>query len=260
MNRDELEPLPKDVALLLQRGRPGVEPPAGAREATLSFVAAQSVAAGALGAAQVATAGARSLRWWTATKGSFGVGGILLGIALGAGGHAMYVSRDDAAVAVRAPPAALASAPVAPLLPPDRPLESTRPEMTPSAARNDVAPASPPATHAAPADGSAETDRDGSLGKERALIDTARTAVARGDGEGALATLTRHAHDFPRGRLAEEREWSTIQALVLGGRTNEAQARATTFRRLFPRSLMLPALDQVVPPMPAASTIRKTSE
>jgi hypothetical protein len=106
---------------------------------------------------------------------------------------------------------------------------------------------STPAPAHSAADARSARANETSLGAERALIDMARTAVARSQGDAALPPLERHAREFPNGRLAEERDWLRIQALLLLRRTDEANARAVAFRRMYPRSLMLPALDQVIP-------------
>jgi hypothetical protein len=65
----------------------------------------------------------------------------------------------------------------------------------------------------------------------------------RRDGDAALIPLARHASGFPRGQLVEEREGMWVKALVLAGRPAAARARAESFRRRFPHSLFLPAVD-----------------
>jgi hypothetical protein len=250
MSQNDLEPLPVDLQRLLRQGRPGDEPPAGSRQAVLAFVAAQ---AGALGAATLIHGAARAShaasaasrgafgRSLIALKGSFGIGGLVVGVAAGTGvgaaGHAALVSRQDAPLPVVASPSGVNSPPSA-----AAPIELTE---IPSSSPPLVAPLqAPPATRAGDAPSSA---KDTSLRSEGALIDMARTAVARGQGESALAPLERHGREFPHGRLAEDREWLWIQALLLTGRTDAAKERAARFRTAFPRSLMLPALDQVLP-------------
>jgi hypothetical protein len=44
------------------------------------------------------------------------------------------------------------------------------------------------------------------LRAERLLIETASSALARGDKDAAIAVLTKHAQRFPNGQLAPERE------------------------------------------------------
>ena len=252
MSMDDLEPLPEDIAQLLRQGRPGIEPPPAAREAVLSFVAAHSVTAAASAVAHGAATGAAgasgasgttALKTWGAIKGSFGLGGIVLGMALGAGGHAALLGRE---VRVAAPVAGSASSLVG------ASNDRARVSGADAGAWTTVEPvviASAAPVHAARVeDESLKNGLDSALRAERALIDTAQTAVARRDAEAALATLAKHAREFPQGRLVEEREWLTIQALVLAGHGDDARARATSFRRTFPQSLMLPAVDHVVPP------------
>jgi hypothetical protein len=248
MSMEDMEPLPEDVARLLRQGRPGVEPPLAAREAVRSFVAAHAVTAAAAAVAHGAAAGATrasatsAVTTWGAVKGSFGVGGIVLGVALGAGGHAALIGHE---ARVAAPvPAPRSSLVVGPSGQP-----ATSADAAPWTTVEPVAVASAAPAHAAHTeDESLKNGRDSALRAERALIDTAQTAVARRDPEAALATLARHAREFPHGQFAEEREWLTIQALILTGRGDDARARATAFRRTFPQSLMLPALDHLVPP------------
>jgi hypothetical protein len=81
------------------------------------------------------------------------------------------------------------------------------------------------------------------LEAERAVLDTARSALGRGDGAEALRSVEEHAARFPRGVLAEEREAMGIQALRLLHRDDEASARLHRFRARFPASLMRPALE-----------------
>jgi hypothetical protein len=88
--------------------------------------------------------------------------------------------------------------------------------------------------------------RDVDLAAERAILDTARAAVSRGQGAAALEALGQHARQFPRGRLGEEREVLTIQALSLSGRGDEARSRAARFRKAHPRSLMIRAVDAIL--------------
>jgi len=88
----------------------------------------------------------------------------------------------------------------------------------------------------------APENRDGS-GAERALVETARAALARADATQALSVLARHAHDFPNGSFAEEREALAIQALVKTGDAAAAKSRGEHFRQRYPRSLFLPVVN-----------------
>jgi hypothetical protein len=86
---------------------------------------------------------------------------------------------------------------------------------------------------------------DNALAQERALIEAARSAVARRDGASALAATERHARAFPAGQLAEERSALAVQALALAGRSGEAKERAAQFRKNYPNSVFLAVVDDV---------------
>jgi hypothetical protein len=89
-----------------------------------------------------------------------------------------------------------------------------------------------------------------SLGAERALLDVARSAFGRGQGDEALAALARHEKLYPSGQLAEEREALAVRVLVSTQRGDLARARAARFRRLYPRSVMLPAVEAALGSLP----------
>ncbi len=78
---------------------------------------------------------------------------------------------------------------------------------------------------------------------ERAVLDTARAAVARGDGGAALIALEAHRASYADGALVEERDALTILALAKVGRTDEARKKADAFRAKKPHSLFLKAID-----------------
>jgi hypothetical protein len=84
---------------------------------------------------------------------------------------------------------------------------------------------------------------DQALAAERELLVGARQDLAQGDPRGALARLDVHQARYPASQLAEEREALYIQSLVASGRVGDARFRDGEFRRRFPHSLFLPALD-----------------
>jgi len=109
----------------------------------------------------------------------------------------------------------------------------------------------PRATLSAPPARTAPTTsagRDVDLSRERALVDRARSALARGDAAGALAAADEHRKAFAGGQLAEEREVVAIQALAAAGRPEEAANRAGSFRKTYPSSLLLPIVDAALRP------------
>jgi hypothetical protein len=81
------------------------------------------------------------------------------------------------------------------------------------------------------------------LARERALLDLARAHAAHGEPSLVLEQVERHLQQFPRGRLAEEREALAIRALLTLKRTDEARARAQVFRISYPNSFLAPVLD-----------------
>jgi outer membrane protein assembly factor BamD (BamD/ComL family) len=82
------------------------------------------------------------------------------------------------------------------------------------------------------------------------LLDEARTALSAGNTDQALASTDMHARRFAHPQLGEEREALGIQALVGGGRYDEARARAARFRAMWPNSLFLPAVDASIASIP----------
>ena len=93
-------------------------------------------------------------------------------------------------------------------------------------------------------------ERDRGLGAERALIEQARTALAREKSAAALAVLERHARDFPQGELQEERESLQVQALVGLERFEQARKLGARFHRRFPRSIFGTVVDEALTSIP----------
>lgn len=95
--------------------------------------------------------------------------------------------------------------------------------------------------HAAPS-----AVEDANLARERRLLETARSALARQATPAALDALSQHEREYPRGRLSEERSFLKVQALASGGRGAEASEAARTFRTQYPKSAFLPMVDRWV--------------
>jgi hypothetical protein len=104
-------------------------------------------------------------------------------------------------------------------------------------------PVAAPSTRASPAPPE-------SLSAERAMLDEARSALARGDAANALNLLEAHAYSFHKPQLAEEREAIAVQTLVALGRYDDARARAARFKEATPNSLFLPAVEAAVASIP----------
>jgi hypothetical protein len=228
-----LDPLPPEVASLLEEERTaeGLEAPARdrlrVRLARLGSIPlpVPAAAGGGDGGASGAAAAAKGA---LATK--IGIAAIAFGIG-GATGAAVHATLGPA----RSVPRVVVvegSARATPVAPP--------PVDTPGAAVVESAPSRASASPRAASDAPTREDR---LRRERASLEVARTALTRGDFAGALAAIDRHARDFPRGQLAEERESMRVQALVGLGRTSEARDQASRFRRDFPGSMLQGAVD-----------------
>lgn len=100
--------------------------------------------------------------------------------------------------------------------------------------------APPPAKKRAPQAKRADID------VERLLIEQATSALHRDQAEMALRVCQQHAVQFHSGQLVEERESIAIRALVSLGRIDEARLRVEQFRKRFPESVLLEAVEAAV--------------
>lgn len=82
------------------------------------------------------------------------------------------------------------------------------------------------------------------LADERALLEKARTSLAGGDSDAALAAVNRHAKLFPSGLLAEERDALRVRAAAARG--DDVQALFDDFATRYPLSLFLPSVRAAV--------------
>jgi hypothetical protein len=127
------------------------------------------------------------------------------------------------------------------------------PPVVKAAAPAPVRPAQPIAEVPTPPETAVETphlSRTDAARAELRLLRQARAAVAREDYAAALPPIAEHARRFKDGRLAEEREALRVKSLAGLGRTEEAHRAATAFRARFPRSVLLPAVSQMLAPRP----------
>jgi len=110
------------------------------------------------------------------------------------------------------------------------------------------APKAAPGASAAPQRAAASTEALSSRGlaAERALLDVARSALARGEAGEALAATSRHAHEYADGALVEEREAIAVKALVALGRKDEARTRVRALEQRFPAGLSVRAAKAAV--------------
>jgi hypothetical protein len=158
--------------------------------------------------------------------------------------HALARSSSEQAPT----PAPTAAAVVAPI---DTGREQPRPEPPraqepASVAKTELAVAPIPVAASAPSAGSsakALAPSTTNLARERAIIEVARTAVARGRTSAALDAIERHAREFPKGQLVEEREGLRVIALARSGQSEDARKKAAAFRKRYPSSVLLPATE-----------------
>jgi hypothetical protein len=79
---------------------------------------------------------------------------------------------------------------------------------------------------------------------ELELLQRAQAAYTRRDFSGALKLVGEHARRFPNGRLAEEREALRVRLLEGAGRADDALRAARGFAARFPRSVLLPRVEE----------------
>ncbi|HLK91643.1 MAG TPA: hypothetical protein VKZ18_17255 [Polyangia bacterium] len=195
------------------RERPPVELTERMQKALgISLAAGAAATAAGAAKAQAAAAGAATpaVAWPAISIGvlALAVTGAVVGVRSTAGHHA--AARPAQAIAISSPPSPLI-APPAPATPP-----------APAEVEHRAA-AAPAHHHRAPA----ATPAD--LRAEIALVDAARSAVAGGASERALALLGRYDTTYPRGTFRPEAAALRIEALAHLGRTAQARALAQKF-------------------------------
>ena len=86
---------------------------------------------------------------------------------------------------------------------------------------------------------------DGGLARELELLEQARAELGHRPGA-ALALLSQHEREFPRGTLGLEREFLVVSALVELNRRSDAAMRANALRARSPGSLYERRLEEVL--------------
>jgi hypothetical protein len=92
--------------------------------------------------------------------------------------------------------------------------------------------------------------RAGAVRVELRLLQQARAAVARQEFPLAIQLLAEHARRFKTGRLVEEREALRVRSLAGLGRRGDARRAAADFEANFPRSPLLPTVNEMLDSMP----------
>jgi hypothetical protein len=221
MSHDPLPPLDDALQGLLEKAAPVVPPPGFADQVWAGLDRAP------LGAAPVAAVGLTSAKLLIA-------GALAAAVGAGAGiavDRAFFRPEPEPRVVVRelvkeVVKEVRVEVPVEVRVPVPAPVAAKGPDARPTAV------ASP----------------DAQLREERALLEVARTALARRDAAGALAQLEAHARRFPSGRLAEERDALEVTALDGAGQREAATEKARAFLQRYPDSLLRPQVRRFAEP------------
>ncbi|MDB4993264.1 MAG: hypothetical protein JWM74_696 [Myxococcaceae bacterium] len=240
MSDEELRPLDAELATLLAHERSHVVAPHDAKARVLERVETTLFGGmGGGGGGQSAEPSPRAMPKANLAQLARPLSLMLALVLGGAGGAAIMHALEPARVVYVERPTTTAVN-VAPVVTASSPASSSVPTLAEAlalpAAVTGTARAVSNAPLAAPSD-------NGQLAQERALLDVARTALGRGDGQATLTALAKHAQRFPNGQLAEEREALGIQALLLLKRNDEARALGARFRQRYPGSVLLPAIE-----------------
>ncbi len=252
MTEPPLDPLPADIQALLERERSAYPEDLTMKAAVLSHTEVISALRGGLPPPAGSTGSGGHDGGDPQTPGPAGPGAgsaatALSGRMLAAVGTVAFVAGGvvGSSITRQSPPPSVAVAPASVT----QSATATAEPSVRSSGRVEspaVSAASRPAASAS--DPPAPPAARGDLTRERELLDAARAALSHGRPGDALAAAERHAAQWPRGYLGEEREVVIIQALAALGRRGEAEQRADRYRKTHPKSLLLPSVDAVVPP------------
>lgn len=233
-----MDSLPEDALSLLDAIRTPVSiaPQALSRmEHRLALAVAVSAGAAGVASKGVVSVVATKLALFFSRKIPLSLSALAVGIGIGAGAHAVASretgQKSEAPVVILTQSTRTESVPL--------PVATDR---TPTVEAHDL-PSVPVAVPKNPEPHLTTTETTPSmLAEERALVEMARTALARGDNAAALAAAQDHERAFASGRLREEREFIAVKALAALGRSKEAEARGTRFLTSYPRSMFAPAV------------------
>jgi hypothetical protein len=245
----ELEPLEDDILALVKSAKdvPEIDP---ARKAGIFAATAGRIGRAGGGGDDGSGAGARAGAGAGAGAGvgaklGLAIAMFVVGVGVGIGVDRAMMGGGEKVVSATA----VGAATVAPAIESDAgalPLEAVSAASLPDAPRTDAGARAGSAAASARGAGSGEAPSSRGLAAERALLDVARSALARGEPSEALVATGRHAHDYPDGSLVEEREAIAIKALVALRRMDEARARARAHEQRFPNGLTVRAVKAAV--------------
>ncbi|MBL8920202.1 MAG: hypothetical protein JNJ54_15150 [Myxococcaceae bacterium] len=244
MNDLELEPLPDDVLSALSQAPVAPLPP-GVVEAVLAKV---QVSAGLAGGAAATASGASSASGTTSSSATGVSSSAAPAASTSAGG--VVAAKGGATLLLKVLPALTLTVGVGLGIATDRlVLRPTAVTERLVVERVEVPVAAPveekPQPVARPTPRRPAPSPD-TLGRERVLLDLARSSLASRDTARALAAVQSHESQFPSGQLVEEREALAVQILWAGGRQDEATRRLHAFSLKFPDSPLRSSLDAMM--------------
>lgn len=238
---NELEPLPAEIASLLQELPPPPPAPSAATTAkVLGRIGHTMTVAPVVGAALTAKTVVALIALGAAP-------GLVAGFVVG---RTTATTTPQVELAAAPPPAEA----IAPTSPPPSAAEAPKPEEAPAPARPTrdppraprIDPQRPaPAEPAAPAPGN----------EGRQLIEGARTAMMKSQAQQALTLLREHGEQFPDSQLAEERVSLEVQALLMAGRGADAREAAKRFAARWPNSVFAPVVDAALSTLPTDASV-----
>jgi len=120
------------------------------------------------------------------------------------------------------------------------------PRRRPGATRRRIPPEGVQANSVPPSPTVEAPVADSTLGPERSLLGQARLALQAGRLAEAERAIVDHRRRFHDGQLAEERDALSIRLRLRQGKLDEAREEARRFRARYPRSILLPALEQAL--------------
>ena len=246
MSDPKLDPLPPEIAALLARESAAYPENAALKTAILKRVELAALligpGGGGGGGGDGGAGGAHPSGSGSGTVSAGLAGGARALIGVGISAFVAGGIVGGAAMSPSTPPAVTAPVVVASATQPPSISQEDAARTAVAASRVPSLEAAPPArADAAPV--RERTNIHGDLTRERELLDVARAALGRGRPEDALTAAERHAQNWPRGYLVEEREVVWIQALLATGRRPEAEEKAKQFHKVFPQSILMPAVD-----------------
>ncbi|AKV04287.1 hypothetical protein AKJ09_10950 [Labilithrix luteola] len=126
-------------------------------------------------------------------------------------------------------PSAVLHEDVVTLPPPSPPPSDVASGSLPTFTVDDLPSAAPPAPAVSVRSSPSAAPAASTFHEELALVEGARAALTRGDGQSALAILDRYDANFPSGALASEAAIARIEALARLGRADAARDAAQRF-------------------------------